>query len=174
MDPAEIETRWKEEKKSVKTTFDRTIALAKDGIERVHYKIYEEHHGWLLRKYSALIQQHVQQERAEFEAYFESTSVPVPVIAFDVEEINNEIICILGIYIGLDLHAEIYLDSVDKAPCADETAKQMKRLRSWLNSKKKNAVLLTHGFNKKEHALMAESGHEFVNTQTLLDEILSK
>ncbi len=172
MDPADIETRWQDEKKAIKTTYDRTISLAKDGKVRVHYKVFDDCRAKLTRAYVTLIQAHLERNKAEFEAYFQSSTSPI--IAFDVEEINNEIICILGIHVGPGMQVEVYLDSLDKAPSADETAKQMKRLKKWLASKKHDPVLLTHGFNQKEHALMADSGHEFVNTQKLLDEILAK
>jgi len=103
---------------------------------------------------------------------------PVPVIAFDIEEIHfpsmnsSQSICILGIQVNPDLTFEIYFGSIKRPPCDAETQELDEQFSRWLDGKGSGFCLLTHGSNQKERQIVGKMGCDTQNTETLLLEIL--
>ena len=172
MEIAKLQEIWKTEKKEVTALFKETTELAKDRKINIHYRIYEQHLHALIKKYEDVVRDHLRRAKNEFIAYFMANKTPI--VSFDVEEFHNEMSCILGICIDRDLHVEVFLDSLKRGPCAEETTRMTKSAGAWLKGMKTSPVVLTHGFNQTEREITGNSCHDCVNTQLLLTPMLQK
>lgn len=174
MEASKMQETWKAEKKEVTALFKERTELAKDKKIVLHYKIYDQYQAALIKKYETVVRDHLQRAKKEFIDYFIASKVPL--VAFDVEEFHNEMSCILGVCIDRDLHVEVFLDSLKRAPCPEETARMIKHASAWLKGMKSSPapVVLTHGFNQTEREITGNSCHECVNTQLLLTPMLQK
>ncbi len=172
MEADKMQEIWKSEKKEVTALFKETTELARDRKINIHYKIYEQYLHALIKKYETVVRNHLQRAKNDFIAYFMVNKVPI--VAFDVEEFHNEMSCILGICIDRDLHVEVFLDSLMRAPCPEETTRMTKSAGTWLRGIKGCPVVLTHGFNQTEREITGNSSHDCVNTQLLLTPMLQK
>jgi hypothetical protein len=172
MEADKIQGIWKSEKKEVTAMFKETTELARDRKINIHYRIYDQHLHALIKKYETVVRNHLQRAKNGFITYFIANKAPI--VAFDVEEFHNEMSCILGICIDRDMHAEVFLDSLVRAPCPEETARMTKGAGAWLKGINGCPVVLTHGFNQTEREITGNSSHDCVNTQLLLTPMLQK
>jgi hypothetical protein len=116
--------------------------------------------------YNPIIQQHIDMFRSEFETFFGHHSNPV--IAFDNEEWNNRVFCILGLVINPDLTFAIKLISVeDIYPINNSHQKLMDQMSAWLKTFSSSQVI-SHGTNKAEEQIIKDGGHFQINTQDIL------
>ncbi len=172
MEPEKMQEVWKSEKKEVSALFKQTTELAKDRKINIHYRIYDQHLAALIKKYETVVRNHLQRAKKDFITYFIKNKAPI--VAFDVEEFHNEMSCILGIHVDRDLHAEVFLDSLKRGPCPEETTRMTRSAGAWLRGITGCPVVLTHGFNQTEREITGNSYHECVNTQLLLTPMLQK
>ncbi len=172
MDADKMQEIWKSEKKEVTALFKETTELAKDRKINIHYRLYDQYFDALVKKYEAVVRDHLRRAKNDFITYFIANKAPI--VAFDVEEFHNEMSCILGICIDRDLHAEVFLDSLKRGPCPEETTRMTKSAGAWLRGMKGSPVVLTHGFNQTEREITGNSCHDCVNTQLLLTPMLQK
>ncbi|MEX2680655.1 MAG: hypothetical protein Q6373_003595 [Candidatus Sigynarchaeota archaeon] len=172
MEPEKMLAAWKAEKQEVSTLFKEKTRLARDRKIYLHYKIHDQHLDALVKKYEATARTHFHRARAEFTAYFAGTRAPI--VAFDVEEFHNEMSCILGVLVDKELHVEVFLDSLRRAPCPEETARMTREAGAWLRKLPGCPAVLTHGFNQTEREITGNLKNECVNTQLLLTPMLQK
>ncbi|MHA1679529.1 MAG: hypothetical protein ACTSUE_00880 [Promethearchaeota archaeon] len=134
----------------------------------VRYRIPTNRINEEIKNLASPVRDHIEQYKDILSAMFKNSDEPV--IAFDVEEIMNEVINIMALLIRKDLSFEIYLDSSTKRPRPEETKVMMKRLVAWIKSKEGHPVILLHGFNKNERGVIAEleKKGKVLNTQTIL------
>ncbi|MBN2154350.1 MAG: hypothetical protein JW839_23040, partial [Candidatus Lokiarchaeota archaeon] len=172
MEPEKVKEAWKAEKKEVGALFKETTSLARDRKASIHYRIYDQHLGALIKKYEAATREHLQRAKSDLIAYFVENKTPI--VAFDVEEFHNQMSCILGVRVDRDLRAGVFLDSLRRSPCPEETTRMTRSAGAWLRGVGGAPVVLTHGFNQTEREITGNLKHECVNTQLLLTPMLQK
>nr|MDO8087406.1 hypothetical protein [Candidatus Sigynarchaeum springense] len=172
MEPEKMLEVWKSEKQEVSALFKKTTQLASDRKINLHYKIHDQHLDALIKKYELTARNHFQRAKKEFTTYFAGNKAPI--VAFDVEEFHNEMSCILGVLVDRELHVEVFLDSLRRAPCPEETARMTKDAGAWLRRIPGCPAVLTHGFNQTEREITGNLKNECMNTQLLLTPMLQK
>jgi hypothetical protein len=117
-------------------------------------------------KYRQIIQEHIRRYAEEFTQYFKTNSEPL--IAFDVEEMQFQMFCILAIEVKPDLRVFVKLMAVDDIyPIRKYSYILTPKFRGWLKSIDSQYVL-SHGGNEEEQTLIKESGHTQINTQDIV------
>jgi hypothetical protein len=172
MDAEQLKEAWQAEKAEVNSIFKDVTTEAKEKRGTIHYRIPDRVHDDLVVRYDDIISDHVNTYLDEVNTYFARDNRIV--VAFDTEEFHNEMACILGVAIAPDLNVQVFLDSLQRPPSAEETARMTKRGNAWLRTFKGNPVVCTHGFNAKEREITSNSEHDSVNTQLLLERIMKE
>lgn len=150
--------RWDEEFKQVKElrkknrfNFHKTTKIVKR----------------VLPKYKKIMEKHLGKYRDQFSEYFKRHSKEV--LAFDIEEYYNEIICILTLSVNSDSRYLIHIDIFNDWPKGPQSDKIRKKYKKWLEKQKPSKVVI-HGTNQNELKLLEDSKHEPVNTQEMLED----
>ncbi|MBD3188911.1 hypothetical protein GF325_18940 [Candidatus Bathyarchaeota archaeon] len=166
----DILEKFKKEKRTVDKLYKPYKALKRP----VKYEIPGEKKQQLISIYSEIIKVHIDAYREKFKNHFSRCKTPI--ISFDVEEIFNEIICVMGIRIAPDLSYEIYMDAPTGRPGKKRTKTAMNHVMNWIKQTKGTPVILIHGFNKNETAsidILKKKG-KVINTQLELREIIKE
>ncbi len=173
----QLDTELAQYQKVMKLNQDRMLT----EIHQVQslYKAWEEKRGpspyqmdmiqkELITKYRSVIAHHVKTYETEFRTFF--SQYPKSLIAFDVEEWRFQMFCVLGVRIDPDLRIFVKVLAVDDIyPVTKYHKMLLDRMRAWLKEIP-STLIISHGNNPEEVAIIQESGHLQVNTQNLLHE----
>lgn len=162
--------RFSEEKREIKKLFTPFKNLKRP----VKYKIPRERHDDLVKELEGRLKVHFDKFGNELSACFLNFSNPI--IAFDVEEIYNEVLCVLAVRLEKDMSFKVYLDSVARKPNPELTKKAMDKLVRWIAGFNDQPMVLLHGFNKNERSMYEalEKYGAVVNTQEELGKLISE
>ena len=160
--------RFENEKQEIRKLYKPFKNLKKP----VKYKISPKQRGILAKNLGNTVQKHIDDFKDVLANCFTDSNSSV--VAFDMEEIFNEILCILGIRIMKDMTFSLYVAASPHSPKPKETKVLIKHLIRWIKGMKDHPTILIHGFNKNEQEVIQELQKcgTVVNTQEEIREMI--
>jgi len=123
----------------------------------------------LTQRYRKNIEIHVKNYKEEFVKFFQEH--PEPILGFDIEEIQNHMICVMGVKINPDLSIQVTTKVTNDIYSIKRSAlKLQKNFEKWIKIQKSKWVI-THGFNSKEYKLASQSDSIYINSMKFLSNI---
>jgi len=129
-------------------------------------KFSKEFENKLNKQYEVSIRGHIKQYQTYFDSYFKTHQKKL--IAFDIEEINEQMVCACCITIWSPTEFKVDIMIIERIHYLHSyTGRLFTRFQKWLKNSDADMVII-HGFNKNEATLISDCGLEPVNTQMLL------
>ncbi|MHA1646489.1 MAG: hypothetical protein ACTSVL_02855 [Promethearchaeota archaeon] len=130
------------------------------------YRMSQISQELITEKYNPVIEQHITKYREDLLQFFNNHSRSL--VAFDIEEWNRRVYCIMGIEIHSNLDFSVKLIAVDDIyPINRSHDRLIRKMRTWLQSLPISQVI-SHGTNVTEATIIKEGGHFQINTQDIL------
>ncbi len=120
----------------------------------------------VLNQMSRTFNLHKGKYKSEFQLFFQEHQ---SICAFDIEEIYDEIACIVAIKILPNMEYSLYLDVFKVKPSKGQSTKMIGEFIEWLKNQSDCPLLLIHGNNKTEAQIVNRSKLQFVNTQNIME-----
>ncbi len=126
----------------------------------------------LTQEYRKIIEQHIKTYQDEFNSFFKL--YPESLLGFDVEEIDNYMICVMGIKINPDLSIRVTTQAINDIYSLKRSSRELrKKFEIWIKNQDSKWVI-THGSNPNESKLVQKSHSIDINSELFLSNVSKK
>ncbi len=165
----DVSKNYKKEKSEVKQLYHLYQKRKQDKYEMNHIIPFRKIALRLTQQYRKNIEFHIKNYKEEFVKFFQKH--PEPILGFDIEEIRNHMICVMGVKINPDLSTQVTTKVTNDIYSIKRSAIELQnRFEEWIKNQNSKWVI-THGFNSKEYKLATQSQSIYVNSLKFLSNV---
>ncbi len=156
---------YQKEKSEVKKLYDIYLKRNREN-SLTGIKSFRKTALLLTKRYRKIIEQHIINYKEEFTTFFKK--LPEPILGFDIEEIERNMICVMGVKINPDLSIQVTTQVINDIFHLNRSSGELeKKFEHWIKNQDSKYVI-THGSNTKESNLIKKSKSIDINSEEFL------